>query len=304
LNKLNITYHPDYDIPVPANHRFVGSKFSDLLNCLKKKSYFSNCTITQPQRADDLRLQRSQSIYYIDKVKKDNLSKEEIRKINLPWSNRLKERSFLAIEGTFNAAKIALQTGIACHVGGGTHHAHRGHGYGFCIFNDLAYTAINLIEEGYMKSVLILDLDVHQGDGTIDICQNYPSIYTCSIHSESNFPFEKKKGWMDVAIPAGSGDDFYLSQLQNTLENIKHRISPDIVLYDAGIDVFLGDGLGNLEITREGIIKRDEMVLEHFKNRNIPVATVIGGGYSNDIKELADRHSTIFNVAARVYKIS
>ena len=257
MNKLNITYHPDYDIPVPTNHRFVGSKFSDLFNYLKRQSYFSHCKITQPQKANEVRLQRSQSSYYINKVKEDNLSKEEIRKINLPWSNRLKERSFLAIEGTLNAAKLALQTGIACHVGGGTHHAHHSHGYGFCIFNDLAYTAINLIEEGYVKSVLILDLDVHQGDGTIDICQNYPSIYTCSIHSESNFPFEKKKGWMDVAIPAGSGDDFYLSQLQKTLDDIKHRISPDIVLYDAGIDVFVGDGLGNLEITREGIIKRD-----------------------------------------------
>ena len=303
MNKLNITYHPDYDIPVPTSHRFVGSKFSDLFNYLKRQSYFSHCKITQPQKANEVRLQRSQSSYYINKVKEDNLSKEEIRKINLPWSNRLKERSFLAIEGTLNAAKLALQTGIACHVGGGTHHAHHSHGYGFCIFNDLAYTAINLIEEGYVKSVLILDLDVHQGDGTIDICQNYPSIYTCSIHSESNFPFEKKKGWMDVAIPAGSGDDFYLSQLQKTLDDIKHRISPDIVLYDSGIDVFVGDGLGNLEITREGIIKRDEMVLENFRNRNIPVATVIGGGYSSDIEELASRHAIIFNVAASIYKI-
>ena len=110
----------------------------------------------------------------------------------------------------------------------------------------MAYTAINLIKENYAKSILILDLDVHQGDGTIDICQNHPSIYTCSIHSESNFPFEKKQGWMDVAIPAGSGDDFYLSQLHTTLKDIKHRISQDIVLYDAGIDVFSVVGLGNL----------------------------------------------------------
>ena len=220
MNKLNITYHPNYDIPVPTNHRFVGSKFSDLFNYLQKQSYFSHCEITQPQKANEVRLQRSQSSYYIKKVKEDNLSKEDIRKINLPWSNRLKERSFLAIEGTLNTAKLALQTGIACHVGGGTHHAHYSHGYGFCVFNDLAYTAINLIEENYAKSILILDLDVHQGDGTIDICQNYPSIYTCSIHSESNFPFEKKQGGMDIAIPAGSGDDFYLSQLQKTLENI------------------------------------------------------------------------------------
>jgi acetoin utilization deacetylase AcuC-like enzyme len=153
LNKLNITYHPDYDIPVPTNHRFVGSKFSDLFDYLQKQSYFSHCEITQPQKANEVRLQRSQSSYYIKKVKEDNLSKEDIRKINLPWSNRLKERSFLAIEGTLNAAKLALQTGIACHVGGGTHHAHHSHGYGFCVFNDLAYTAINLIEESNVRKI-------------------------------------------------------------------------------------------------------------------------------------------------------
>lgn len=282
---------------MPTNHRFVGSKFSDLFDYLQKQSYFSHCEITQPQKANEVRLQRSQSSYYIKKVKEDNLSKEDIRKINLPWSNRLKERSFLAIEGTLNTAKLALQTGIACHVGGGTHHAHYSHGYGFCVFNDLAYTAINLIEENYAKSILILDLDVHQGDGTIDICQNYPSIYTCSIHSESNFPFEKKQGWLDVSIPARSSDEYYLSQIIQTLKEIDNRISPDIVLYDGGVDIFKDDGLGNLNISREGIIQRDRIILENFRKKRVPVTTVIGGGYSVDKSELASRHAIIFEVA-------
>ena len=297
MNKLNIIYHPDCDIPVPPKHRFVGTKFSDLFFYLQSQTYFSKCKVTQPQKATKEKLLRAHSLNYINKIYEENLSNNELRKINLPWSRQLQHRSFLAIEGTYQAAKLALNYGIACHVGGGTHHAHHEYGFGFCIFNDLAYTALNLIEEGYTKSVLILDADVHQGDGTIDICQNHPSIYTCSIHSESNFPFKKKQGWLDISIPAGSNDDYYLSQISQTLKEIDSRISPDIVLYDAGIDIFKEDGLGNLNISQKGIIQRDQIILENFKNKRIPIATVIGGGYSIDLHELAARHSIVFEVA-------
>ena len=297
MNKLNITYHPEYDIPVPPKHRFVGTKFSDLFSYLQSQTYFLKFQVTQPQRASKERLLRAHSLSYVDKIYEERLSDNDLKKINLPWSTQLRNRSFLAIEGTYQAAKLALNYGIACHVGGGTHHAHHEYGFGFCIFNDLAYTALNLIEEGYTKSVLILDADVHQGDGTIDICKNHPSIYTCSIHSESNFPFKKKQGWLDISIPAGSNDDYYLSQISQTLKEIDSRISPDIVLYDAGIDIFKEDGLGNLNISRKGIIQRDQIILKYFKNKRIPVTTVIGGGDSIDPYELASRHSIIFETA-------
>ena len=297
MNKLNITYHPNYDIPVPLNHRFVGTKFSDLFYYLQSQSYFSKCQVTQPQSAPKERLLRAHSLSYVDKIYEEKLNDNELRKINLPWSTRLRDRSFLAIEGTYQAAKLALNYGIACHVGGGTHHAHRDYGFGFWVFNDLAYTALNLIEQDFVKSVLILDADVHQGDGSIDICQNHPSIYTCSIHSESNFPFEKKQGWLDISIPAGSSDDYYLSQINQALIQINNRIAPDIVLYDAGIDVFKEDGLGNLNISRKGIIQRDRIILDNFKKKQIPITTVIGGGYSADPHELASRHAIVFEVA-------
>ena len=297
MNKLNITYHPEYDIPVPPKHRFVGTKFSDLFSYLQSQTYFLKFQVTQPQRASKERLLRAHSLSYVDKIYEERLSDNDLKKINLPWSTQLRNRSFLAIEGTYQAAKLALNYGIACHVGGGTHHAHHDYGFGFCVFNDLAYTALNLIEEDHVKSVLILDADVHQGDGTIDICQSHPSIYTCSIHSESNFPFEKKQGWLDMSIPAGSNDDHYLTQINQILKEIDNRISPDIVLYDAGIDIFKEDGLGNLNISRKGIIKRDQIILEYFKNKRIPVTTVIGGGYSIDPYELASRHSIIFETA-------
>ena len=298
MKKLPIIYHPHYDIPVPKIHSFVGNKFSDLFTYLQDH-YFQNLDVLTPSSATFENLKKSHEIDYINKVTNDQLTKDHLRLINLPWSERLRERSFLETEGTFLTAKKALETGLACHVGGGTHHAHFDHGYGFCVFNDLAYTAINLIKEKLVTKVLILDLDVHQGDGTIDICKKYSSIYTCSIHSNSNFPYEKKQGWMDVSLPSAIGDDEYLETLKKTLQSIHEQITPDIVLYDAGVDIFFDDKLGNLKVSLDGIKQRDHMVLDHYRKKNIPIATVIGGGYSKDHQELASRHGIIFETAIK-----
>ena len=293
---LSVIYHQNYDIPVPKIHSFVGSKFSDLYHYLQKNNA-SYLEVIAPSSANLDKLKRVHQIDYINKVEENELTKDYLKLINLPWSYRLNERSFLEIEGTLLTAKEALKNKIACHVGGGTHHAHYSYGYGFCVFNDLAYTAINLIEEKLVKNVLILDLDVHQGDGTIDICQNHSSIYTCSVHSNESFPFDKKNGWMDIGLPAKISDGEYLKTIDETLKKIKKQVTPDIVLYDAGVDVYENDKLGNFKISLEGIHQRDDMVLDHFLNRNIPIATVIGGGYSKDVIELAERHSIIFKNA-------
>ena len=295
---LPIIYHENYDIPVPKAHSFVGTKFSDLFNNLQKK-YSQNLDVLEPFPAQLNNLKESHDVEYINKVAKDELTKDYLKLINLPWSARLRDRSYLETEGTYLTAKTALDRGLACHVGGGTHHAHYDHGFGFCVFNDLAYTAIRLIKEKLVKQVLILDLDVHQGDGTIDICHKYSSIYTCSMHSETNFPYDKKKGWMDIGLPSHIEDHEYLNKLEETLEKIKQHITPDIVLYDAGVDIFQDDKLGNLQVSLEGIRQRDLMVLNHYRKLNIPVATVIGGGYSKDKEELAERHSIIFETAIK-----
>lgn len=295
---LPIIYHENYDIPVPKAHSFVGTKFSDLFNHLQKK-YSHNLDVLEPFPAQLNNLKESHDVEYINKVAKDELTKDYLKLINLPWSARLRDRSYLETEGTYLTAKTALDRGLACHVGGGTHHAHYDHGFGFCVFNDLAYTAIRLIKEKLVKQVLILDLDVHQGDGTIDICHKYSSIYTCSMHSETNFPYDKKQGWMDIGLPSHIEDHEYLNKLEETLEKIKQHITPDIVLYDAGVDIFQDDKLGNLQVSLEGIRQRDLMVLNHYRKLNTPVATVIGGGYSKDKKELAKRHSIIFETAIK-----
>ena len=281
---LPIIYHENYDIPVPKAHSFVGTKFSDLFNNLQKK-YSQNLDVLEPFPAQLNNLKESHDVEYINKVSKDELTKDYLKLINLPWSARLRDRSYLETEGTYLTAKTALDRGLAWHVGGGTHHAHYDHGFGFCVFNDLAYTAIRLIKEKLVKQVLILDLDVHQGDGTIDICHKYSSIYTCSMHSETNFPYDKKQGCMDIGLPSHIEDHEYLNKLEETLEKIKQHITPEIVLYDAGVDVFRDDKLGNLKVSLEGIRQRDLIVLDHYRKLNTPVATVIGGGYSKDKEE-------------------
>lgn len=301
MAQIPILYNDAYDINVPIGHRFNGTKFSKLANQLQKSDFYQRLDFHQssPVRYQDVL--RTHDVDYVQRVVDRALSREEVRQINLPINTQLIKRSFLALNGTYTTALKALDEGVACHAAGGTHHAHYSKGLGFCVFNDLAFTALNLIEHGSAKKVLILDLDVHQGDGTIDICHDKNGIYTCSLHCEQNFPFQKRQGTRDVSLDNHLEDTAYLNKLHITLKEISKEFMPDIVLYDAGVDVFFGDQLGNLDLTLEGIFKRDCNVLEHFKSRKIPVATVIGGGYSPCDSDIAKRHLSIFRAANDVF---
>lgn len=299
--QIPVIYNENYDINVPEGHRFNGTKFSKLVSQLKQSDFYQRIHLyhSSPVRYRDVL--RTHAIDYVQRVVQKSLSQDEVRQINLPIDNQLVKRSFLALNGTFTTARKALEEGIACHAAGGTHHAHYSNGLGYCIFNDLAFTALNLIEHGLVEKVLILDLDVHQGDGTIDICNGKTGIYTCSLHCEQNFPFQKRQGTLDVALNSHLEDTAYLDKLHSTFKYISKDFTPDIVLYDAGVDVFSGDQLGNLNLTLEGILKRDCAVLEYFKNRNTPIATVIGGGYSPCDTDIARRHLSIFRAATDVF---
>ena len=301
MAQIPILYNDAYDINVPIGHRFNGTKFSKLANQLQKSDFYQRLDFQQssPVRYQDVL--RTHDVDYVQRVVDRALSREEVRQINLPINTQLIKRSFLALNGTYTTALKALDEGVACHAAGGTHHAHYSKGLGFCVFNDLAFTALNLIEHGSAKKVLILDLDVHQGDGTIDICHDKNGIYTCSLHCEQNFPFQKRQGTRDVSLDNHLEDTAYLNKLHITLKEISKEFMPDIVLYDAGVDVFFGDQLGNLDLTLEGIFTRDCNVLEHFKSRKVPVATVIGGGYSPCDSDVAKRHLSIFRAANDVF---
>ena len=301
MKKISWITHPQYDIILPENHKFTASKFSDLFNELKSKEFYSNSNILQPTKAkvEDLEIVHDKD--YILKIKNGTLSEKEIRRLGFIWSETLSNRSFLAVNGTLLTCKEALKNGVANHLAGGTHHAHKSFGSGYCVFNDIAYSSKILIKEKKVKKILIIDLDVHQGDGTAEILKNDTNIFTCSMHCKNNFPFRKTKSDLDVELDNGLNDHQYLDILKQTLKKCMENITPDIVIYDAGVDVHKNDKLGNLNLTSKGILERDKMVISFFKNKFIPVATVIGGGYSDDNKELAKRHSIIFQAVNEIF---
>ena len=301
MRKLNVVYNHNYDIPLPDGHRFVGTKFSDLYNHIKDSDIYKNLIIHKSIEAPISDVQCVHNSEYVLNVKQGNLSRADERKINLPWSKRLARRSFLAIQGTLQTSQLALGNGVACHLAGGTHHAFKDCGSGFCVFNDLAYASIALLNQKKVKKILILDLDVHQGDGTASICENIDNIFTCSIHCKNNFPFDKKNSNLDVPIDDEVDDVKYINILTKTLDQIESHFTPDIVFYDAGVDVHSNDDLGNLNLTDDGIKKRDEIVCEYFKEKKIPLCTVIGGGYSKNRQELASRHFSIFETVSKTY---
>ncbi|MGF1531541.1 MAG: histone deacetylase [Puniceicoccaceae bacterium] len=221
-----------------------------------------------------------------------------MRRIGLPWSPELAARTRLAVGGTLLTAELALENGLACNTAGGTHHAFPDYGSGFCIFNDIAVAAMELVKRSWAQRILIVDLDVHQGDGTNQIFRNTRDVFTFSIHGERNFPVRKVPGDFDLALPDGTGDGLYLQSLRETLPHLLDRVNPDFVFYDAGVDVCESDRLGRFTMTREGMYQRDQYVLSEARSRGIPVACVIGGGYHFDLNELVERHAVLFQVVA------
>ncbi|MGB2001391.1 MAG: histone deacetylase [Candidatus Puniceispirillaceae bacterium] len=298
---LSLVTHPAYDIPLPDGHRFPSTKFSRLISRLEGDGIAGAFIRFQPDPAGRTDLWSTQSAAYVDAVAAGTLDAGALRVLGLTWSQVLANRSFLAVNGTLLAARQALRHGLACHAAGGTHHAHFGHGAGYCVFNDLAYSAVRLVDEGTVRRVLILDCDVHQGDGTARILAGRPDLFTCSLHCKANYPARKADSDLDIEIDRHAGDAAYLDILDDTLRRLRAMITPDLVLYDAGVDIHEGDRLGLLSVSYDGIRQRDAMVLRHFRSRGIPVATVIGGGYGTDLDEVAYRHSLVFHAAAAEY---
>ena len=301
MKKISWITHPKYDISLPKNHKFTASKFSDLFNELKSKKFFSNSTILEPQKASVEDLEITHDKDYILKIKNGTLTEKEIRRLGFKWSETLSNRSFLAVNGTLLTCREALKNGVANHLAGGTHHAHKSFGSGYCVFNDIAYASQTLIKEKIINKVLIIDLDVHQGDGTAEILKNDKNIFTCSLHCKNNFPFRKSKSDLDIELDDNLNDVEYLNILKEALNKCLSIFRPDLVIYDAGVDIHIYDKLGNLNITSEGLLTRDKMVLSYFKKKSIPVSTVIGGGYSDNNLELAKRHTVIFQATQEIY---
>ncbi len=300
---LCLVSHPDYDIPLPDGHRFPATKFSRIVARLESDDVLGAFEPLTPEPALPTDLAITQHPDYIAAIADGTLDRKSLRVLGLSWSQVLANRSFLAVNGTLLAARKALEFGLACHAAGGTHHAHFAHGAGFCVFNDLAYTAVRLRREGAVRQVLIFDCDVHQGDGTARILETHDDIFTCSVHCGKNYPVRKAVSDLDVEIERGAGDAAYLATLSKTLDRLTVLCpNPDLVLYDAGVDVHSDDRLGLLDLSYDGIRARDATVLRHFRGRDVPVATVIGGGYGTDLDEVAFRHALVFHAALAEFR--
>lgn len=239
---------------------------------------------------------------YVQAYCEGTLDFRALRRIGLPWSPALVNRTCTAVGGTILTAQLALQHGLACNTAGGTHHAFPSYGSGFCIFNDLAIASRVLQRLGLVQKILILDLDVHQGDGTAFIFQDDPSVFTFSMHCEVNFPGTKQKSDLDVPLPVGMDDDAYLQTLASYLPDLLSEVQPDLVLYDAGVDPHAGDRLGKLALTDTGLYRREMQVLSTCVATGCPVACVIGGGYADDIDALTFRHSLLHRAAVDIYR--
>lgn len=295
---LPLVYHPNYSFSFDPNHRFVMSKFAYLYEYVQNLGLI-NDNLTEPMLGSPEPLELVHCENYIHDLWHNRLDEKAMRRIGLPWSKELMARTFTAPLGTLQTARLALKHGIACHLAGGTHHAHTDFGSGYCMVNDLAFTSETLIKSGEVTNILIFDLDVHQGDGTAAMLAHQPYAYTCSIHCEKNFPFRKSASDLDIGLAPNVADSEYLSVVDDTLSYLLNTLNPDLVLYDAGVDVWQQDGLGKLDISWQGIEQRDHLVLKRCLEHNVPVATVIGGGYDKDHRRLAARHGIVVEQAAR-----
>ncbi|MCQ4240252.1 histone deacetylase family protein [Stutzerimonas stutzeri] len=298
---LPLVFHDDYSPPLPPGHRFPMEKFRLLRDHLVDSGLTTNAAILRPELCATDVLALAHDRAYIERYCSGDMGRDELRRLGLPWSPQLAQRTVRAVGGSLLAADLALEHGLACHLAGGTHHAHYDHASGFCIFNDLAIIALSLLESGRAGRVLIFDCDVHQGDGTARILEHVPDAVTVSLHCEKNFPLRKARSDWDIELAPGMGDLEYLKVVNDTLSYLLPLYQPDLVLYDAGVDVHRDDTLGLLNLSDEGLAMRDSTVIDHCLGRDIPLIGVIGGGYDKDRALLARRHAQLHFSAARAW---
>ena len=296
-------FFPDTpDLPLPPGHRFPRGKYRMLRDKLERDGTLSGAALEPSPPADNAAIERVHSSAYVHAVLTGALDAEAQRRIGLPWSEVLALRARAVVGGALAAAREALVSGLSGQLAGGTHHAHRDFGSGFCVFNDLAVTALALLAEPAVRRVAIVDLDVHQGDGNAAILAPNPDVFVLSVHGDKNFPFRKFASDLDVALPDGTGDADYLAALDRALERVE-SFRPDLVLYLSGADPLGSDRLGRLDLTFSGLIERDARVLGLARRLGAPVSIAIGGGYADPISDSVEVYANTFRIARSVLKV-
>lgn len=298
---LFIAHHSIYQLPLPAGHRFPMEKYDLLPKQLLHEGTAEKQDFKSPDKINRSVIERIHSPDYVERLLGLELDRKEVRKIGFPLSEQLIEREIIIASGTIEGADHALKHGIAMNIAGGTHHAFSDHGEAFCLLNDQAIAAQYLIDQHLAKKILILDLDVHQGNGTAEIFKSNESVFTCSFHGEKNYPFHKEESDLDVPFPDHCSDQMYLSKLTEILPSLIQDVKPDFIFYLCGVDVVSTDKLGRLGMSIEGCKRRDEIVLKTCFENQIPVQCSMGGGYSKDIKIILEAHANTFRIANSLY---
>ena len=297
---MKVFYSDQFVLPLPEGHRFPMKKYSMLRERVDEAGICGPGELRVPHAVTDEEVLRAHDAGYLQKVVSGTLDKQEVRRIGFPWSKRMVERSRRASGGTVGALRAALEDGIAANLAGGTHHAFADRGEGFCVLNDSAIAARTLQNEGLVGNVVVVDTDVHQGNGTAAILAHDPTVFTFSIHGEKNYPFHKEKSDLDVGLPDGADDGAFLEALHMGLEEALDRADATVAIFLAGADPYEGDKLGRLSVTKEGLAERDRIVLEACRELGLPVAVTMAGGYCPRIEETVDIHFQTVKRAAEM----
>ncbi|MFN6205854.1 MAG: histone deacetylase [Planctomycetota bacterium] len=296
---MDLYYSDIFELPLPPGHRFPMAKYRLLRERLAASDWTGNCRFLIPEAASDEQLALAHSAEYIRRASSGELSDVEQRRIDFPWSERMIERSRRSSGASIGAARSALQDGVAVNLAGGTHHANWDGGQGYCVFNDVCVAARVLQLEGAIQRALFVDCDVHQGNGTAAIAAGDPTLYSFSIHCVKNYPFRKATSDLDIDLAPGTGDGEYLEELERALRKIDLVFEPDLVFFLAGADPFEHDRLGHLRLSKSGLRQRDQLVLDFYRERRIPIAISMAGGYAPDVNDIVDIHYGTIETAWR-----
>jgi acetoin utilization deacetylase AcuC-like enzyme len=298
---LKIAWHPCYALEVPAGHRFPMEKYDLLPEQLIREGTITDENLFNPDEIDENTLLFTHSASYVQKLNSGEFTPQELRRFGLPYSPKLVERERIITAGTLQSALYAIEFGIAMNIAGGTHHAFRDSGEGFCIFNDFAVAANYLIKNKIAERILIVDLDVHQGNGTAKLFSDKPEVFTFSMHGVNNYPLKKEISDLDIPLPDKTTDSEYLKLLDQNLSRIFYSFHPDFVFYQSGVDILETDKLGKLSVSLYGCKERDKFVLSLCQRNNVPVVCSMGGGYSPDIRDIIEAHANTFRLAREIY---
>jgi acetoin utilization deacetylase AcuC-like enzyme len=298
---LKIAFHPIYKHPLPEGHRFPMIKYELIPEQLIYEGTCTKENFFEPQIAESESILNVHDKKYLDDLLNINLNPKVIRKIGFPLSKELVTRELIITQGTIDCTHFAFENRISLNIAGGTHHAYSNRGEGFCLLNDVAVAAANMLKNKLSNRILIIDLDVHQGNGTAEIFQNWPNVFTFSMHGKDNYPLQKEKSNLDIELKTNCNDQEYLNLLEANLPKIIKEFKPDFLFYISGVDILETDKLGKLSVSKEACKRRDEFVFENAILNKLPIVVSMGGGYSPQIKDIIEAHCNTFRLASKMF---